>query len=632
MAQATPLTLLYRLAPLVVVSWFSMATVNAMATESVAAKVERVTPHQDSSFQQLYRVTVPTTAHPVRQFAWPADWPKQHPQQPLHLQVFHLNDIHSKVVIPDPVHGDTRVMAQVAARVKHARAQADGQAVLFLSAGDDHTGEVYDELLGYNPESFVKSLTYHAFSGAGLDVATLGNHEFDRGNLVLQQALQRDAAFPVLSANIARSAVLGERDYAAAVIGTLHGWRVAIVGLTSTVDTKTNLADDPEFALVPAQQALTNLLPALTEQVDLVIALSHLGYQQQGVFGDQQLAEWLAQHIDIPAIVVGGHSHTRLHEQGYSEEHQYAGVPVVQAGSWGSHLGEVQLQLTADALNVQHAKLHPIVAHDSKATEPVLVDEAYQAQVIAPVLAQVDALLNEQLAPAQENAALTKPEVLAQRYVGELALANFMTDAIYQQSKQSLATEVDMVAVNASSIVGGLPLHTPITFAQWHSVMPYADSLQRIELTPAQLRELVQSNAQRIVRPEERDSLDLTDFINRGFLHFSGSLRYRIALGSAPTQTRVTDITLHGKPLSAFEGQTLTLLVGDYIASGNQGWRGQNLELWQTNAIKGFDLKALPRTHLGPQFRDVVVDAMRASTTDPLLQAKRDGRLHVSTE
>ncbi|MBY6064905.1 bifunctional metallophosphatase/5'-nucleotidase [Pseudidiomarina sediminum] len=598
----------------------------------LTAKIEKVAPHQDSAFQRLYRINVSTTAQTVADLPWPSNWPEQSPQESLQLRLFHLNDIHSKVMLPDPIKGDTRVMAQVAARVKQARLNAADQAVLFLSAGDDHTGEVYDELLGYSAESFVKSLTYHAFSGAGLDAATLGNHEFDRGNRVLQQALQRDAAFPVLSANIAASSVLTQDDYAAAIIGTINGWRVVIFGLTSTADTKTHLPDDPDFRLVPAQTTLENFLPALAEKVDLVIALSHLGYQQQGVFGDQQLAEWLAQHIDVPAIVVGGHSHTRLHEQGYSKAHQYAGVPVVQAGSWGSHLGEVQLQLNADALNVKRAELHPIVAHDSKATEPVLVDEAYQAQVIAPVLAQVDALLNEQLAPAQENAALTKPEVLAQRYVGELALANFMTDAIYQQSKQSLATDVDVVAVNASSIVGGLPLHTPITFAQWHSVMPYADSLQRIELTPAQLRELVQSNAQRIVRPEERDSLDLTDFINRGFLHFSGSLRYRIALGSTPTQTRVTDITLHGKPLSAFEGQTLTLLVGDYIASGNQGWRGQNLELWQTNAIKGFDLKALPRTHLGPQFRDVVVDAMRASTTDPLLQAKRDGRLQISAD
>ena len=125
------------------------------------------------------------------------------------LRLMHFNDMHNHMTDLHGKKGDTHRMAQMVKMVKDAKAgAADNEIVLFLSAGDDHTGSVFDELMGWSPEEFVADAGYRAASAAGVDLAVLGNHEFDRGADMLKVGIERDANFPVLSANILGSAHL----------------------------------------------------------------------------------------------------------------------------------------------------------------------------------------------------------------------------------------------------------------------------------------------------------------------------------------------------------------------------------------------------------------------------------------
>ena len=59
------------------------------------------------------------------------------------LRLMHFNDIHNHVTDLHRKKGDTHRMAQMVKIVNAKRAEAAGnEAVLFLSAGDDHTGSV----------------------------------------------------------------------------------------------------------------------------------------------------------------------------------------------------------------------------------------------------------------------------------------------------------------------------------------------------------------------------------------------------------------------------------------------------------------------------------------------------------
>lgn len=615
----------------VIVGVFVFLSVPAFSQSFEKVKVEQYTPHEQSPFDSVYKAFTPSNSDASLEIAWPEDWPDSSAKKPLSLRVFHFNDLHNKLIIPGDVKGDTRVMAQIAAQVQEARSQQISddpkkRGVLFLSAGDDHTGAVYDELLGSDETSFKKSLAYYAYSAAGVDAATLGNHEFDRGTSVLKKAINQDAKFPLLSANLAHSDNLTTNQYASALLGTIDQWRIAIIGLTSAADTKTNLADDPSLTLRSEINTLEQLMPALQDKVDLVIALTHIGYRQAGKVGDQDVAMLLSEY-NIPSVVIGGHSHDLLHADGYSIEHEYGDVPVFQAGQWGQYLGEVKIEIQPTEHGPWMIKnesiLHKIIEHDAaKQTPRKELEDKFQEMVLAQVLADFDSVINEPMGDIKPH---SKDRVLEDRYTKELALANFMTDAALK-TMNARGEHYDLLAINASSIVDGLPEGGHSTFSDWYAVIPYADVLHRIELTPDELEQLVKSNAKRLVKPTEKESLDLTGFINRGFLHFSSALRYGIRIDAEEALPKAVNIEFNGKPLSAYEGQTISLLVGDYIASGNLGWRGQPVSVGMGKTIQGYDLTSLSSLNTGFMLRDQVLEYLR-KRAEKTIDIREDGRL-----
>ncbi|WP_417440785.1 bifunctional metallophosphatase/5'-nucleotidase [Idiomarina sp.] len=619
----------------VIVGVFVFLSVPAFSQRFEKVKVEQYTPHEQSPFDSVYKAFTPSNSDASLEIAWPENWPDSSAKKPLSLRVFHFNDLHNKLIIPDDVNGDTRVMAQIAAHIQEARSQQfndkeKNRGVLFLSAGDDHTGAVYDELLGTDETSFKKSLAYYAYSAAGVDAATLGNHEFDRGTSVLKKAINQDAKFPLLSANLAHSDNLTTNQYASALLGTIDQWRIAIIGLTSAADTKTNLADDPNLTMRSEINTLEQLMPALQDKVDLVIALTHIGYRQAGKVGDQDVAMLLSEY-DVPSVVIGGHSHDLLHAGGYSIEHEYGDVPVFQAGQWGQYLGEVKIEIQptehGPRMIMNESILHKIRKHDAANQTPRKeLEDKFQEMVLAPVLADFASVINESMGEIKPHPYLSKDRVLEDRYTTELALANFMTDAALE-TMNNRGEHYDLLAINASSIVDGLPDGGTPTFSDWYAVIPYADVLHRIELTPDELEQLVKSNAKRLVKPTEKENLDLTGFINRGFLHFSSALRYGIRVDAEEAFPKAVNIEFNGKPLSAYEGQTISLLVGDYIASGNLGWRGQSVSVAMRKTIQGYNLMSLSSRNTGFMLRNQVLEYLRKRAAEKTIDIREDGRL-----
>ncbi len=85
----------------------------------------------------------------------------------------------------------------------------------------------------------------------------------------------------------------------------------------------------------------------------------------------------------------------------------------------------------------------------------------------------------------------TTEATIADRYVGETAIANFMNDAIVARSTSfplgpdGQDQQVDIAVFNASGLVGSVSPETPITFNDWYGVMPYADTLHSRLTSPA---------------------------------------------------------------------------------------------------------------------------------------------------
>jgi 2',3'-cyclic-nucleotide 2'-phosphodiesterase (5'-nucleotidase family) len=574
------------------------------------------------------------------------------------LRIFHFNDFHNELRSPHRTRGDTHRLSQMVKIVNEARANAaENEIVLFLSAGDDHIGNPLDELLGADADSFQTSPAYRAYSAAGLDMAVVGNHELDRGSKIFAKAVE-EAAFPVLSANLYQSSQLD--NIFPAAIGTAKGVRIGFVGLTTPQETLLRPSDDPKLDAGDVLVALENTLHFIEPYADVIVVLSHIGYngavegivRHQLEIGDVQVAETADAATDKPVIVVGGHTHTALNANGL--EINIGNVPVVQTGGKGSQLGEAVMDLSYNGHYFEMqavAKLHTIKRRDDRvaADDPSYntyehdgdYDQVFERYVVEPLYAMLAGRLTEVIGFAANIPELSTERTQADRYVGETLVANFMNDAIVAQSRyfptgpNGESQAVDLAAFNASGVNAGVEPNTPITFNDWYGVMPFADIILITEMNGAQLKALVENNAKRIVRPEELQAnggiIDPSSYVSRGFLHFSSTLRYRIVLGGSAEQATAVDITYNGQPIENFAAQTFRIAFGDYIANGGEGWKGESIGAGLPESVIGFDLKSFEFNDTGLIYRNEILDYIRnQGEVSNASGALKDGRVTIT--
>lgn len=231
------------------------------------------------------------------------------------LVILHTNDLHHRL-IRRPERAQ-RLREQIEAE------RAKGTPFLLLDAGD----AVSAGNLTFNPGGepildLMSDLGYHAM--------TVGNREFHFTEMGFITTLGR-ARFPVLCANIrARGeARLPVQPY---IILRMSVGRVGILGLTVPMITERMLSQHVSAYLFdePVQRGC-ELAETLRPQVDLLIALTHIGLPQD---------VRLAQRTNSIDLIVGGHSHSVLEQPLWEGR-----VPIVQAGCHARYLGRVVVTL-----------------------------------------------------------------------------------------------------------------------------------------------------------------------------------------------------------------------------------------------------------------------------------------------
>jgi 5'-nucleotidase/UDP-sugar diphosphatase len=199
----------------------------------------------------------------------------------------------------------------------------------------------------------------------GFDVMVAGNHEFDFGQEVLKKRIA-EANFPVLGAN-----VHGFPALKPFIIKEVGGIKVGIIGVvtleTASADNPGNVAG---LTFAPAAATVEKYLAPLKSQVDLVVVLSHLGYQ-----ADRQLAEALPD-IDV---IVGGHSHTKL-----LEPVKVGGAIIAHAYEHARMLGVLDLTVNDGKVTAYSGRLEAIDP-GSLPADPVILEivKKYQNKIDA---------------------------------------------------------------------------------------------------------------------------------------------------------------------------------------------------------------------------------------------------------
>ena len=192
----------------------------------------------------------------------------------------------------------------------------DGQNVLLVDAGDHIQGTAYGSM--DKGETIIELM-----NGAGYDLATLGNHEFDYG---MERALELvgKADFSYVSANFyhEEDGVKGETVLNAYEVFEMGGQRVAFIGITTpesfTKSTPAYFQDEEGnyiygisggedgAALYADVQAA---IDAAKEEADYIIALGHLG-------DDPASKPWTSEELIANTsgldAFIDGHSHSTV--------------------------------------------------------------------------------------------------------------------------------------------------------------------------------------------------------------------------------------------------------------------------------------------------------------------------------
>lgn len=251
------------------------------------------------------------------------------------LTILHLNDTHSHV---EPMRsgrdsGAGGVIEQ-AAYVDSVRCADGKDNVMLLHAGDFSQGTSYFTELKGNVEIDI-------LNAMKFDAVCLGNHEFDNGLDELARRLG-NLKVPVVCANYDFSQT-SLKDYVKPyVVLEKANRKIGVIGLLTdlTVVVDSGIADKLKYQH-PAETAERHALELKKQGCDLVICLTHLGYEGES-YTDQQLAA-ATKKVDI---IVGGHSHTYLDDLKKVRNLDGKDVIIVTDGKWGLNFGKLSVDFS----------------------------------------------------------------------------------------------------------------------------------------------------------------------------------------------------------------------------------------------------------------------------------------------
>ncbi|WP_428910736.1 bifunctional 2',3'-cyclic-nucleotide 2'-phosphodiesterase/3'-nucleotidase [Niallia sp. Krafla_26] len=298
--------------------------------------------------------------------------PDQTGKHQVSLRILGTTDIHTNLYNYD-YYKDAQTqefgLAKTATLIKEARAEAKN--TLLFDNGD---------LIQGNPLGDYKARVdkledgelhpvFQAMKQLDYDAATLGNHEFNYGLEFLDEVLD-DAPMPYVSANvykddhdndpsndehfinpytILKKKVVDDR-------GKTQVIKVGVVGAVAPQITQWDKAHlDGKVTAKDIVKSVQAQIPKMKEEgADLIIALAHSGIGDTEVSEMEENAVYDLTNVEGIDAIISGHSHSTFPGNDRNlpgvdtERGTINGVPVVMAGSWGSHLGVIDLKIAKE--------------------------------------------------------------------------------------------------------------------------------------------------------------------------------------------------------------------------------------------------------------------------------------------
>ncbi|MGI6014661.1 MAG: S-layer homology domain-containing protein [Oscillospiraceae bacterium] len=490
--------------------------------------------------------------------------------------ILHTNDIHGAVATKD---ADGKAVLGIASAAQMKRDLEEmGAYVLLLDAGDFASGTSL--VRPSEGESAVEFM-----NAAGYDAVCIGEGEFDYGYPQMAY-LASCAEFPFLAANAEESGETSLQDRT--IFTAPDGTKIGVFGLT-TPELKTELHPArTEGVTILADAALIFCAQEQVAQLQeagctLIVCVAHLGTDETNA-GSRSID--VAQQVDGIDLLIDGHSHETIAEG--DANHQINGTMVVSAGSELEAIG--------------------MVVYDGE----TLSSELFTIRDYSGIDSTVDELV---LAVEEKNAADSK-EVFATTTVAlqtssrkETNFGDLVSDALFWKADQ-IDGAIDVAILDSAGLSAALP-EGEIRREEIRAVLPTDDTLQIIEITGAELLEILEASTQ--YTPEEFDGFPQEkgiQYVVDTNVAFEADGTYPDSAVSKPATpgSRVTILSVDERKFDP--AATYTVATSSRLAKGLDAYTalsnaaaGYDLHIPLDEAVMDYITEALSRT-VGTDYKE----------------------------
>ncbi len=251
-----------------------------------------------------------------------------------HITILHTNDVHSHV---DPFPIDHAVFPNMGGVSRRAtliaQIRQENPNTLLFDAGDIFQGTPYFNFYGGELEFKLMSMLRY-------DAATIGNHDFDHGIEALYAQLP-NAKFELLSANYDFSRTVLDQHVKPYRTFLVDGIKIGVYGIGIELEGLVTQRLYQETKYLNPYEIANDCERHLKvgEKCDLVICLSHLGYQYKAAHKPNDLE--MAAKTKYTDLVIGGHTHTFLDKPTVAKNIVGNDVLVNQVGAYGLNVGRI---------------------------------------------------------------------------------------------------------------------------------------------------------------------------------------------------------------------------------------------------------------------------------------------------
>lgn len=478
------------------------------------------------------------------------------------VQLLNITDFHGRIA---------EAGTQLASVVEEERAKYAAQegtaGTGFLSAGDNIGASTYVS------SSQKDTPTLEVLNAIGAQASAVGNHEFDQGVGELTGRVSSEADFPYLAANVydkdPGNLVDGLQSFTTVDVG---GVKIAVIGVV-TKDTKSLVSPDGIDGLVfgdptEAVNRVAGEIEALPddEQPDMTVVEAHLGASNTESLEEAKAsnAEFnkLVTEADASAdVLFTGHTHLP-----YSFEAPVPGEsertrPVIEAGSYGEYVGQVQLE--ADADGNWTTEDSGLIETEDKSFDSPVVDE------VAKIIAEADekAKVTGSVVAGEISEDITRAAKGGKEDRGaESTLGNLVADALKDGVEGTQLDDADFGITNPGGLRTDLRCddiyndedECEVTAAELSSVLPFANDHGVVTMRGSDVIGLFEEQWQ-------------PDDASRPFLHLGISEELEVVYDSdAAEGEHVKSVEVEGKKLDPNKEYRVATL--SFLAAGGDNF------------------------------------------------------------